>query len=137
MADDFQRLLAGYRRAHRLLDIPGIAYFQSVHAFRLAFAARPMEMAVFVAAIWIPDHPSKDVAERHKGELSRMATGGPSTGWESGSRAGVIRSDTSGPRFASGTSARLARDALTSTVIEAFTRIIRLISNCSCHSPCR
>jgi len=93
MADDFQRLLAGYRRAHRLLDIPGIAYFQSVHAFRLAFAARPMEMAVFVAAIWIPDHPSKDVAERHKGELSRMATGGPSTGWEGGSRAGVIRSD--------------------------------------------
>src|SRR5260370_16090514 len=59
----------------------------------VSFAARPMEMAVFVAAIWIPDHPSKDVAERHKGELSRMATGGPSTGWEGGSRAGVIRSD--------------------------------------------
>src|SRR2546430_2105246 len=50
MADDFQRLLAGYRRAHRLLDILGIAYFQSVHAFRLAFPARPIEMAVFVAA---------------------------------------------------------------------------------------
>src|SRR5712691_5137340 len=74
MADDFQRLLAGYRRAHRLLDILGIAYFQSVHAFRLAFPARPIEMAVFVAAIRLPDHPSKAVAERHKGEPSRTAT---------------------------------------------------------------
>jgi hypothetical protein len=73
MADDFQRLLAGYRRAHRLLDIPGIAYFQSVHAFRPAFPARPIEMAVFVPAIRLPDHPSKGVAERHKGELSRAA----------------------------------------------------------------
>src|SRR5260370_36546725 len=111
MADDFQRLLAGYRRPHRLLDIPGIAYFQSVHAFRLAFAARPMEMAVFVAAIWIPDHPSKDVAERHKGELSRMATGGPSTGWVGGSRASVSRSDKR-PRLVSGTfGSALARRA--------------------------
>src|SRR5437660_9002849 len=74
MADDFQRLLAGDRRAHRLLDILGIAYFQSVHAFRLAFPARPIEMAVFVAP---SDHPSKAVAERHKGELSRAARGVP------------------------------------------------------------
>src|SRR5438132_10924237 len=89
MADDFQRLLAGDRRAHRLLDILGIAYFQSVHAFRLAFPARPIEMAVFVAP---SDHPSKAVAERHKGELSRAARGRPSTGWVAGSRADVIRS---------------------------------------------
>ena len=39
MADDLQRLLAGDSRAHHLLDIPGIAYFESVHAF--AFPARP------------------------------------------------------------------------------------------------
>ena len=31
MADDFQRLLAGDRRAHRVLDILGVAYFEGVH----------------------------------------------------------------------------------------------------------
>src|SRR3977135_3160979 len=31
MADDFQRLLAGKRRAHHLLDILGVTYFQGVH----------------------------------------------------------------------------------------------------------
>ena len=31
---------------------------------------------------------------------------------------------------------RLTLDALTSTVIEAFTRIIRLVSNCTRESPC-
>jgi hypothetical protein len=41
MADDFQRLVAGNRRAHHLLDIPGIAYFESVHALRLGFRLRP------------------------------------------------------------------------------------------------
>jgi hypothetical protein len=33
MPDDFQRLVAGNRRAHHLLDIPSVAYFQSVHGF--------------------------------------------------------------------------------------------------------
>ncbi len=41
MADDFQRLVAGNRRAHHLLDILGIAYFESVHPLRLAFLLRP------------------------------------------------------------------------------------------------
>src|SRR5258706_12507602 len=50
-----------------------------------------VEMAVFVTAIRIPDHPSKGVAERHKGELSRTARGRPSTGWVAGSRADVMR----------------------------------------------
>ena len=36
MADDFQRLLAGDRRAHHLLDIPGVSYFQGIHVARLA-----------------------------------------------------------------------------------------------------
>jgi hypothetical protein len=31
MADDLQRLLAGNRRAHHLLDVPGITYFESIH----------------------------------------------------------------------------------------------------------
>jgi hypothetical protein len=34
MANDFERLLAGQSRAHRLLDILGVTYFQSVHEFR-------------------------------------------------------------------------------------------------------
>ena len=33
MADDFQRLFAGERRAHHLLDIGCITYFQGIHAF--------------------------------------------------------------------------------------------------------
>jgi hypothetical protein len=37
MADDFQRLLAGDRRAHRLFDILGVTHFQGIHADRLAF----------------------------------------------------------------------------------------------------
>jgi hypothetical protein len=31
VADDFQRLLAGYRRAHRLLDILGVTYSLGIH----------------------------------------------------------------------------------------------------------
>ena len=32
MADDLQRLLAGDRRAHHLLDILGVTYFESIHS---------------------------------------------------------------------------------------------------------
>ena len=39
VANDLERLLARDRLAHRLLDILGIAYFESVHAFLLAFPA--------------------------------------------------------------------------------------------------
>jgi len=34
-------------------------------------------MAVFVAAIRIPDHPSKGVADRFKGELDERQSGHP------------------------------------------------------------
>jgi len=34
VADDFQRLLAGNCRAHRVLDIFGVAYLQGVHDVR-------------------------------------------------------------------------------------------------------
>ncbi len=37
MADDLERLFAGDRRAHRLLDVLGVSYFQGVHWTRLAF----------------------------------------------------------------------------------------------------
>src|SRR2546430_14834495 len=43
------------------------------------------------------DHPSKAVAERHKGELSGAARGRPSTGWVAGSRADVIPSHRQSP----------------------------------------
>src|SRR5260370_41463041 len=89
MADNFQRLLAGYRRAHRLLDILGIAYFQSVHGFRLVFATNLVKWPCLSQAIRIPDHPSKGVAERHKGELHERQRGYPPTGWEADSRADV------------------------------------------------
>src|SRR5258706_6904990 len=83
-----------------------------------------VEMAVFVAAMLIPDHPSKGVAERHKGELSRTARGRPSTGWVAGSRADVMRRICAAAHIGHARlgSAR-ARDALTSTVIEAFACI--------------
>jgi hypothetical protein len=63
MADDLQRLLAGDRRAHRLLDIPGVTYFQSVHANRLAFIAVPPSAKRYAASrnpwhllkAWMPD----------------------------------------------------------------------------------
>jgi hypothetical protein len=32
MTDDLQRLLARDRRPHHLLDVPGVAYFQDIHA---------------------------------------------------------------------------------------------------------
>ena len=34
MADDLERLLAGDRRAHHLLDILGVTYFQGIHGSR-------------------------------------------------------------------------------------------------------
>src|SRR5258705_7322065 len=37
----------------------------------------PVETAVFVAAIRIPHHPSKDVADRYKGELDERQRGHP------------------------------------------------------------
>src|SRR5258708_8402384 len=89
MADNFRRWLAGYRRAHRLLDILGIAYFQSVHGFRLVFATNLVKWPCLSQAIRIPDHPSKGVAERHKGELHERQRGYPPTGWEADSRADV------------------------------------------------
>ena len=36
MADNLERLLAGDRRPHHLLDIFGVTYLESVHASRLA-----------------------------------------------------------------------------------------------------
>jgi hypothetical protein len=42
VTDNLQRLLAGERRAHDLLDIGGITYFQGVQTNRLAVLARPI-----------------------------------------------------------------------------------------------
>jgi quinol monooxygenase YgiN len=86
-----------------------------------------IETALFVAAVRSPDHPSKGVADTHKGELddpqsdSRRQTRSP------------VREPTTAATAAS--SARLARDDRTSIVIEAFSHIIRSTSNCSCEAP--
>src|SRR5882724_11618246 len=40
MADDFERLVARNRRAHRLLDVFGVTYFEDIH-YRPAFGAFP------------------------------------------------------------------------------------------------
>jgi hypothetical protein len=88
VTDDFKRLVAGDRRAHHLLDILGIAYFQGIHTIRLAVLARPsLEKARLAAAIH-PFPPSKDVNAAHKaagdehcafsGRTSRDSTRWPS-----------------------------------------------------------
>ena len=41
MADDLQRLLAGDRRPHHLLDVLGVTYLESVHGVTLVRCHRP------------------------------------------------------------------------------------------------
>src|SRR5258707_871945 len=48
-------------------------------------------VAVFVAAIRIPDHPSKGVADRYKGELDEQQCGHPRTGCIARSSGEAIR----------------------------------------------
>jgi hypothetical protein len=61
MADDLERLLAGDRRPHHLLDVFSISYLPDIHAYRLAFPPQPL---LFSAT------PSIGIDAGHKGTVA-------------------------------------------------------------------